>query len=383
MKKIILALFLSCSLLANATVRTVNNNPGGLAQFSDLQSAINASANNDTIYLHGSVNNYGSGEVADKKLTIIGPGISPDKTTSLTAMVNFIAFYNLNTLNCNGSAIVGLHINSEVRISWTGSGNSGYPVDGVKIIRNKFSNASLVLFTGNGYGSIHMYDLFVEGNYFENSGVAAASPGHFFTNITFINNVFARSAGYYGSGFIANFVNSTNVVFDHNVFYVSPTLTSDIKRLMNGPVNNVTFKNNIFNGLDNLHTNNNNATDITNCSFQNNITYNCTLNAPWTFGNNVDLTGNIANQSPELASQASVDNGVTNPLLDFSISSGPANNSGTDGKDMGVLFDQNSTMNWAFGRNSRLPYIYSMNVLNTSVPAGGILNVQLNARKAK
>ena len=118
-------MMLASSLASNATIRTVNNNPGGLAQYSDLQAAINASSNGDSIYVHGSVNSYGNSEVIDKKLTIIGPGMSPDKTTSLTAMVNFLGFYNLNSYNCNGSVVMGLHITSELRVSSTGSGNSG------------------------------------------------------------------------------------------------------------------------------------------------------------------------------------------------------------------------------------------------------------------
>ncbi|MBK8683853.1 MAG: hypothetical protein IPN26_02085 [Bacteroidetes bacterium] len=142
------------------------------------------------------------------------------------------------------------------------------------------------------------------------------------------------------------------------------------------------FKNNIFVNVDNINTVYN-GQNVMNNTFQNNLTYNCVNNSPWTFANNIDLGGNISNQNPQMGSQAAVDAGTTNPLLDFSIASGPANNTGTDGKDLGVLFDETSTMNWAYGRNSRLPYIHTMNVLNSSVPAGGTLNVQIQARKAK
>ncbi len=364
---------------ANATVRTVNNNPAGLAQFNDLQSAMNASSNGDTIYLHGSVSSYGNGEFIDKRLTIIGPGMSPDRNGPIvTAKVNFIQVANVNTGNSNGSAFIGIEFTNELRISNNGSGNVGYPVDGVKVIRNKFTNSNLLLLTGNGYGSLHLQNLFVEGNYFQNSVVASGSTSYLFTNCTFINNVFARSNGFGGS--ISNMNNCTNVIFDHNLFYGDQ---ANGNRLFDNYGAGMTFKNNVFVNVITSNTHPNGSVSIFNNYFQNNITYNCSNNSPWTVGTNLNGGGNIVNQDPQLGAQTAINNGDYNPLLDFSISAGPANNAGTDGKDLGVLFDETSTMNWAYGRNSRLPYIYSMNVLNTTVPAGGVLNIQLNARKAK
>ncbi|MBK7761863.1 MAG: right-handed parallel beta-helix repeat-containing protein [Bacteroidetes bacterium] len=379
MKTILFSLLVFGTISVQATIRTVNNNPAGLAQFSNLQSAINASASGDSIYVHGSVSNYGSAEITDKKLTIIGPGISPDKTTSVTAMVSFIGLYNMSTYNCNGSTFIGLHITSELRISWDGSYSAGFPVSGVKVIRNKFTDAGLSLLLGYPYGNPHMYDFYVEGNYFENSGLTGVSGG-FYTNCTVINNVFTRNASQWYSRFIGGLNNCTNVVIDHNLFYSAATAN---RIVFWDAANNLTIKNNIFVNVDNRHTDQNNNTNITNCSFQNNLTYNCVDNTPWTFSSNINLGGNISNTDPQMGSQAAIVAGITNPLLDFSIASGPANNAGTDSKDLGVLFDETTTMNWAYGRNSRLPYIHSLNVLNSNVPAGGILNVQVNARKAK
>lgn len=379
MKKFIVTILIFTGLSVQATIRTVNNNPAGLAQFSDLQSAINASASGDTVYVHGSVNSYGNVEVIDKKLTIIGPGLSPDKNGPLlTAMVNFIGIYNLNTNNSDGSALIGLHITTEARISSTGSGNSGYPVNGVKVIRNKFTNATLALYAANPYGSIHMYNLYVEGNYFEQSSIASASTSYYFTNCSFVNNVFARTNGFGGS--ISNMNNCTNVVFDHNLFYGDQATGN---RLFDNYASGLTMKNNVFVNMITNNTHPNGSYSIFNIFFQNNITYNCTNNTPWNLGSNLNGGGNIDNQDPQMVAQNAINTGTFNPLLDFSIASGPANNTGTDGKDLGVLFDETSTMNWAYGRNSRLPYIHTMNVLNSSVPAGGTLNVQIQARKAK
>ncbi|MBK8683851.1 MAG: hypothetical protein IPN26_02075 [Bacteroidetes bacterium] len=127
MKKFIVTILIFTGLSVQATIRTVNNNPAGLAQFSDLQSAINASASGDTVYVHGSVSAYGSGTVTDKKLTIIGPGIYPDKTTSLTARVHTIQFHNVNTSDCNGSCIMGIVIYAALNISHSGFRQYRYP----------------------------------------------------------------------------------------------------------------------------------------------------------------------------------------------------------------------------------------------------------------
>lgn len=379
MKGFLFSFIFCAAISAQATIRTVNNNPAGLAQFSDLQSAINASASGDSIYVHGSVSSYGNVDVVDKKLTVIGPGMSPDKNGPLlTAMVNLLGFYNINTGNCDGSAIIGLHITGEARISNNGSGNVGYPVNGVKVIRNKFTNAALVLYAGNGYGSIHMYNLYVEGNYFENSTIASASTSYLFTNCTFVNNVFGRTNGFGGS--ISAMNNCTNVVFDHNLFYGDQATGN---RLFDNYANGLTMKNNVFVNMITNNTHPNGSYNIFNVFFQNNITYNCTNNTPWNLGSNLDGGSNIANQDPQMVAQALVNSGTFSPLLDFTIATGPANNAASDGKDLGLLYEETSTMNWAYGRNSRLPYIHSMNVLNSNVPAGGTLNVQINARKAK
>jgi hypothetical protein len=76
-----------------------------------------------------------------------------------------------------------------------------------------------------------------------------------------------------------------------------------------------------------------------------------------------------------------VNNGTNDPLLDFTIAAGPANNSGTDGKDMGLLYDATGSLNWATSRSSRLPYIFSMNITNPTISQGGSMEVKVEARK--
>lgn len=74
MKPLCLILSLSLSATTFATVRTVSNNAGTVAQYTTIQAAVNAAVNGDTIYLHGSTVPYVGFTVTDKRLVVIGPG---------------------------------------------------------------------------------------------------------------------------------------------------------------------------------------------------------------------------------------------------------------------------------------------------------------------
>ena len=80
------------------------------------------------------------------------------------------------------------------------------------------------------------------------------------------------------------------------------------------------------------------GTNNTLSTFNNNITFNAGINNPWAVnGNTGAAANNVEGQDPQMAGPGSVNSGTNNPLLDFTIATGPANNSGTDSKDMGLL----------------------------------------------
>jgi hypothetical protein len=47
------------SLSSMATVHTVSNNPNSPGEYNNLQTAIDAATNGDTLYVHGSPTSYG------------------------------------------------------------------------------------------------------------------------------------------------------------------------------------------------------------------------------------------------------------------------------------------------------------------------------------
>ena len=352
MKKLFLLLIVFISLSANAIIRTVSNIPSTLAQFNTIQAAVNVSSNGDTIYVHGSPNDYAAFTITDVRLVIIGPGWSPDKNLPFTARVPGCTV--TGSLSSN-TEIQGLVFTSTVALY------TGVHPDGMKFIRNEFQ-AIIYVHSGGTTFSNYLF----EGNYF-NTGYVYGGTSINYVNFLFQNNVFWHNGSYN----IAGFTNSTNVLFNHNLWYGPASGSIDC---FASNCQFLTITNNIF-------VRRNAATANSFSTFNNNITYLTTNDLPWTVNSNINGGGNVGGQSPQMVDQTAVNAGTNNPLLNFTVPAGPANNSGSDGKDMGLLYDPTGSLNWNNSRMSRLPFIFSMNIINPTIPVSGTLNVQVEARK--
>ena len=338
----------------NATVRTVSNSPASIAQFNTIQAAIDASSNGDTVYVQGSPVSYAGFTISNKQLVVIGPGWSPDKNLPHLATIN--AQISLTGAGTSGTEIQGLTISGGIRIASAGINN-------IRIIRNHFINLTFHILTG---GASTFSGYLFEGNWFTQSGINV-EPSSTYQNFIIQNNIFHMNDCCSANSMTDGFVNSVNVLFNHNLFY------------------GITGANNVFGSSCRflLLTNNifvrRNANAV-NSTFTNNITFNTTNNSPWTINGNIDGGGNITNQDPQIVDQVVINSGTDNALLDFTIAAGPANNSGTDGKDMGLLYDVTGSLNWTNSRNSRLPRITKMNIVNSTVAVGGSISISLEAK---
>ncbi|MDP4261182.1 MAG: hypothetical protein Q8941_01510 [Bacteroidota bacterium] len=351
----------ACLLLAasysRAVIRTVSNSPSTLAQFNTIQAAINASNSGDTIYVHGSPNAYTNFTLTNKHLVILGPGWSPNKNLPFTASV---PGFTITGASCANTEIQGMVFTSTI-IS-----NASHP-DTLRFIRNYFQGLNIFVNEGgvtyNGY-------LF-EGNVFDNSEVNGTGSTTY-QNFLFQNNYFYETGCCVASS-IGSFTNSVNVLFNHNLWFGPGASTRDC---FTSNCRFLTITNNIFVRRDAANSN-------SFSTFNNNITFNCGSNGDtaWIRNSNVNGGGNIAAQNPQMVDQAAVNAGTNNALNDFTIAAGPANNSGSDGKDIGLLFDATGSLNWTNSRGSRLPFVFSMNIINPTIPVSGSLNVQVEARK--
>lgn len=366
MKRIIIfisVVFITVPVIA--TVRTVSNNPATIAQFNTIQAAIDASSTGDTVEVMGSPYNYTSFTITNKQLTLLGPGFSPDKSLGHRATVSGGTIGGTTSSN---STIHGLRFTENVNIA------SPTP-QGLSFIRNIFDagpaapNTPTIQFSLSGTCSNYLF----EGNVFNGYGLWNGNPaGCFFESFLFRNNYFFQSSSWYNNGLVSRFYNCNNVVFDHNLWF-GPYSTGQGYNIFNDNCRLMTFSNNIFIRL-------NPATNNSSSIFNNNITYDATNNTPWASNSNIDGGGNIANQDPQMAAQAGVMAGVYDPIADYTIASGPANNTGSDGKDMGLLYDPSGSLNWTNSRNSRLPRIIKMNLVTPTIAVGGNVTINLEAK---
>jgi hypothetical protein len=284
---------------------------------------------------------------------IIGPGWNPNK--ELPHPVNITTGSLLSGTGTSGTELQGLSFYAFIGINTTGINN-------VRIFRNRFHRTS-VTFQGSGSGVFSGYVF--EGNWFDNGWVGSSNQ-YSLENMLFQNNIFYHSGVITSS--IYAFTNTVNVLFDHNLFYGTAGMTA-----FGNNTRFITFSNNIFSRVSI-------ADNLANASFYNNITFNTNNDAPWTSNGNADGGGNLAGIDPQMAAQASVNSAVNDPLLDFSIAAGAANNSGSDGKDRGLLYETTGSLNWANSRSSRLPFIFRMQTNTPTVIPGGSILVTVEAR---
>ncbi|MEX6689096.1 hypothetical protein QTN47_16425 [Danxiaibacter flavus] len=355
MKKIytFLPLLLMICSFSFAAVRTVCNIPTPSAQYSTIQAAIDASGNGDTIMVQGTSLTYTGFTLANKRVVIIGPGWWPQ--SQISAVPATVATSVINNAVASGSEIQGL--------TFVGLNITTASINNLRFIRNHFTGSITI-----GANTLTYSGYLFEGNWFEKSYIQA-NVASYFSNFIIQNNLF------YAGG-ILYFTNSSNIVVDHNLFYYSglyyPFGTNSYYACYN-----LVIQNNIFSKAAPVYG----TSSTVKCTFKNNITFNTPATAPWTQNSNVDGGGNVLNQDPQMADQALVNSGTDNPLLNFTIAAGPANNKGNDGKDMGLLYNTTGSLNWNNSRTSRLPYIFTMKIANPTVASNGTLSVTLEARK--
>ena len=365
MKKIMILslIILSGVITSFAAKLTVDNTPGSAAQYSGIQAAITASSSGDTILVYGSSYSYGAVSI-DKKITLIGSaGVDPEVSNESTPTISTITFAAHTTPN--GTVISGFKL-SYINLT-------SYTVNDVGVYNN--------FFLGGSYG-IYFYSCsasnwVIEGNVFQsntqNSLFENYSNTASLNNILVKNNYIETQQYYY---YVAQYANSA-FTFRNNVF---------VCRSGNGynffnACSNVLFENNIFWFTNAAYV------DITGqqcagCVFNNNIIYNSgggTMTAIGSIGNGVTGTNNLMNQDPQFVSFNEANNYTITESYRLTNAS-PGHLAGTDGSDIG-LYGGNYT--WENRKYPKaFPHQEIFNVINSSVPQGTPVNVNLKARKA-
>jgi len=331
-------------------VYIVDNNQGAGAQYTSVQTAINAATAGDIIYIQPSPNSYGNIQV-NKKLTLYGVGYNPELNAGQHATLGNVDILD----NTSGSKISGFYLTSVTL-------NSG--VSQNVIITN---NRLVKIVGGNNTSSAN--NAVISGNYFYASGGNFAIDVGSSQNWIISNNIIQQQE--VGSGWTSFKNFNTSTIFNNNI----------IKTIQNGDANGsitvfsnssgAKISNNIFlftgTGVANMNLGSNTA-----LSFQNNLTfsYSTTLDV-------LSGTNNIDNTDPLFVS-FSQNNNLNNLSNDFHFQAGSsAIAAGTDGFDLGVY-------NGGFSFNLRgyptaLPYLTDFVIYNTNVSTGTSLNINVKA----
>lgn len=361
-------------LPAQATVRTVSNDPTHPAQFNGTDNtafvaAHNASVAGDTIYVYGSPFDYGTLTIS-KRLVVIGAGYAPNNQFGQPTRVAQISFFRDSSTDPSGSVIVGFLISGSITCTGTLITNN------VTVFRNRINNyiylynSSAAQATGwNIYNNI-VYGIFAY-------ATSRTQPSA--TNILISNNIITNRIG--------NF-NSNTVLIDHNVFLGSGNLSS----LWNVIITNNIFvrsSGDIFSG------------EVVFCTFNKNISiqntiapasnYNPTNVFETTYtatgGGSNSGSGNLVGTNPQFVNVPN--NNTYDATYNYRLQAGspgkaPFSTDGTDAGIYGGSFPFPSGGNPGSGFDTSpmppIPQVTAVNIQNATIAPNGTLNVQVQGR---
>ena len=335
-----LSLFALCLFVmqVSGAILTVSNHPSQPAQYDDINAAIAAAASGDTIYIHGSPLPYSGNVIVNKQLTLIGPGKNPQKDIPTLATIN--GYFRFDT-GSNGSQAIGLVASNFQDIGGTSNiavigcvAYLGISLGGTIGTSNWIVRDCIIR---RDQGTVNPYALSMENS----------------VNALIENNVIGGRV-YKGS----------NTIFKNNLFIQNASGFGDV---FTGFCGNNLLNNNIFYGVG--------PGGCTTCTFNNNITFGAGNN---TLPSGSAGSGNLINQDPILVDAPLTV--VNNEWRTFDVHLGagsPGINAGTDGKDIGIYGGTSATLSG----NANIPQIKSMDLDNTIVPAGGVIQIKVVATK--
>jgi hypothetical protein len=348
-----LAFALSFSNNSIATILVANNSTTSPGQYSTLQAAINAASSGDTIHVQPSTNMYddtGGYITLDKKLTLIGIGHKPVKDNPLVATLA-PSLRISGEASSSGFTIIGLAMGTCLMAC-------GQPVYDATFINCKVGFGTT--YESNCFSTTGWYNLHVE-----NCVVEAIGTNTNGDNILYTNCIITTPDAHFGTA-------TTNVLVKNCLFIYHENWAGGWGVRCHGG----TFENNIFYITGPALGN---GPIMTNCTFNNNLTYQ-TINDILPFGTNTGQN-NIINQDPQFVS-------YTNSIPVYQIGrnfrlqeSSPGHNAGTDGTDIGpygggITFSET-------GEYPELPVVRVMNIDNATVPSEGTISIHVKVTKSK
>ncbi|WP_299556289.1 hypothetical protein [Seonamhaeicola sp.] len=345
-------LFSICTTIQAQNVLIVDNNQGSGAQYTTLQTAVDAANPDDIIYIQPSPNSYGD-VYMKKPLKIYGIGHNPQLNAGQYARVSSVLFRNANA---SGSQISGLYI-SNIYLD-----DTNYSNHDIVITNNRLYTV---------YGNSHTgraNNVIISGNFFYHNS-SRALDNYNSQNWIISNNTFSRPNSYWGYDIFYRLNSST--IFNNNIILSRQAGDSNGAITLFNSCSGTQLTNNIFiftgNNVENFNLGGNSA-----LNFQHNLTYsyNSTLDA-------LSGTNNINNTDPQFVA-FNPNTSLNSTANDYHIQGGsPAEDAGTDGNDLGVF---NGAYPFSLrGYPTQLPYLTDFVIHNNIITAGTPLNINIKA----
>lgn len=339
MKKIYFLFVLAVTTItANATIRTVNNGSVGAGQYTSVQTAVDASAVGDTIYIHGSQTSYGD-VTLNKRLVLIGAGhhVTGTQFNFSTQLGGILLSQGNSTTLPTGSTIKGLNF------SYIAGSGGSLAVNNITLERNFISSNVSILGTGwicrnnfvNYFTVNNFKNTIISNNIIGGSGVYYSDkPSVIITNNVFLNGSYLYTVKY---ATVTNNImieptssydtyNSQNTWNKNIIIYADPASYKTFP-----PTNNI--------GVGNLNT----------------VDAQFTTTIPL----NISLEDATKHDWTLLAAS-----------IGFKY--------GTDGTDVGIHGGSYPSPNTSGATN--IPQITSMDLQNSVLPQNGTLNIEFKAK---
>ncbi|MDX2188388.1 MAG: hypothetical protein SFY32_00880 [Bacteroidota bacterium] len=245
------------SLSVNAVIRTVSNDSNTPAKYDNIQSAMAAATNGDTIYILKSPTRYGGNTIVTKALIFIGSGHK--SINEQNQNVSDIESFDLRT-GCNGSKFFGLRVNN----FFVNDANN------IVVSRCMIYDGTINFQYSGGNVKTNWI---IEGCLFKNGRIAL--NGSSSKNIIIRNNLFDVNSNSYINSSNDPTVIITNNLFLGNDYQISTRRLQDVDKAT--IANNIFYRTYVYDGnsSSNIFYNNlimDNSHTVAGNTFQNTIT---------------------------------------------------------------------------------------------------------------
>lgn len=364
MKKFLLIIFVFITYSVHGTTITVSNDINRPAQYSNLQTAIDAAANGDTLLIYGSSTSYGNAELI-KPLVLIGE--SYNNTVGNTAYINTLYLKRFSsTLSSSNSTIMGLEFSAiYFDANFANSTDGQRTLDNIVVMRCKMRGIRIGSGALDAYNNINFINtIFYENTYFQylNTTVDVTFSNSIFDGVVFHGNINRDT-----NGVITSYLNLSNVKFLNNLFLNSTSgLLNDTYGIL--------FENNIFFGHELFYD------DYEAITWNHNMFYlvDQTTTVGLTTNNNNTGSGNQTDTDPLFVNYPSTPTAFSYNHDYHLQADSPALTASLQGTEIGIY---GGSYPYEVGAAPPVPVVTEITITDgtSSVPVGGTVNFNFKA----